>query len=250
MSSRGRCGRPLGPHVEKVDEEVVGQRLTSRGENAEFALLKVGVQDAKSPDEYRHLGRTQRQQTRSVQEQIFRGATLTLTEVVSKPSVVGSSTAKDSMSVSSCVASVRPGVKGTSTSRPTVFSRLLNGRATGEHDDVGERNSFSVRTRRIEGTLNPSRVESTVPSSVGLLTSQSFLGRQANACTVGPTALVSTAERGRRCPRRIYQLPDRQIRRENGRLQFGDLGVTDEFVGHRGQRVLPNQWFAGTQGPR
>ena len=65
----GRDLFPLRAHVEQVDEEVVGQRLGARGEDAVFLAVGVGAEDAQAADEHRHLGRGEGEQLRLVDEQ-------------------------------------------------------------------------------------------------------------------------------------------------------------------------------------
>ena len=62
---------PLRAHVEQVDEEVVGQRLRLRGEDAVLGAADVGTQHAHAADENRHLGRRERQELRPVDQQLL-----------------------------------------------------------------------------------------------------------------------------------------------------------------------------------
>ena len=71
-----------------------------------------------------------------------------------KPSAIGSSTAKDAASVCSCDASMRPGVKGTVHGVSGVLRRLLDARAAGQHDQVGERDLLAAGRRAVELALD------------------------------------------------------------------------------------------------
>ena len=81
---------------------------------------------------------------------------VSLADEVAEPSASGSSTANDSTSVCSCVASVRPGVNGTVTGCPRAqLGRLLDGGAAAEHNQVGERDLLlPALLRRVERLLD------------------------------------------------------------------------------------------------
>ena len=66
-----RDGPPLGPHVEQIHEEVVGQALRPLRKDAVLGLPEVRVQHTHSADKNRHLGRGQREQLRLVDQQLL-----------------------------------------------------------------------------------------------------------------------------------------------------------------------------------
>ena len=49
---------------------------------------------------------------------------------------------------------MRPGVKGNRHLVTGILRRLLDARATGEHDQVGERNLLATGSRAVELALN------------------------------------------------------------------------------------------------
>jgi hypothetical protein len=55
-----RCCLPGRAHVEQVDEKVIGQGLWPLGEDAVLSLVEVGVQNAHTANQNRHLGSGQR----------------------------------------------------------------------------------------------------------------------------------------------------------------------------------------------
>ncbi len=64
---------PGGAHIEQVDEEVIGQRTRTVGEDTVFGPAEVGTQDAHAAHQNRHLRRGQRQQLRLVDQQFLGG---------------------------------------------------------------------------------------------------------------------------------------------------------------------------------
>ena len=80
---RGRF--PLGAHVQEIHEEVVGQRLRTNREDAVLRLAVVRAQDAQAADENRHLRRGQRQELRSVDQQLLRRYAELGLKVVAEP---------------------------------------------------------------------------------------------------------------------------------------------------------------------
>ncbi len=64
--TRSRCGLPFGLHVEQVDEEIVGQRFRTIGEDAVLGLAEVGVESAEAADENGHFRRGELEQLRAI----------------------------------------------------------------------------------------------------------------------------------------------------------------------------------------
>ena len=62
---------PGRAHVEQIHEEVIGERLRSLGEDAVLGLSEVGIQDAHTANENRHLRCGQRQQLRPIDQQFL-----------------------------------------------------------------------------------------------------------------------------------------------------------------------------------
>jgi phage tail tape-measure protein len=111
-----------------------------------------------------------------------------LREVVAEAVGLGSSTANDSTSVCSCVASVRPGVKGTSR-RGRPSSPPSRPRAAAEHDQVGQRDLLAAGLRALKSSGSFSSTAAPSPASAGSLTSQSFCGARRMRAPLAPPRL-------------------------------------------------------------
>ena len=102
------------------------------------------------------------------------------------PSEVGSITAKDSTSVSSCDASVRPGVKGTSMSCPASLAAF----STAAHPPRTIRSARETCLPPVWDSLKDrwtsSRTLRTRRSSSGWLTSQLFIGSSRMRAPLAP----------------------------------------------------------------
>lgn len=83
VGSRGRL--PRGAHVEQIHEEVTGEHLWPLGEDAVLGLSEVGIQDAYTAKENRHLRGGQRQQLRPINQQLLRRYGVFGFEVVTEP---------------------------------------------------------------------------------------------------------------------------------------------------------------------
>ncbi len=112
---------------------------------------------------------------------------------------------------------------------------------TAENDQVRQRNLLSARCRSVELPLDcfeflqyPRQLRRLVDGPV-------LLRRQTNARAVRSTALIRAAEGRRRSPSRRHQLGNGQPRREDFRLQSGNLLLPDQRMIHRGNRVLPRE---------
>ena len=62
---------PRRAHVEQIHEEIIGERLWPLGEDAVPGLSEVGIQDAHTANENRHLRSGQRQQLRTINQQFL-----------------------------------------------------------------------------------------------------------------------------------------------------------------------------------
>ena len=62
---------PRRAHVEQIHEEVIGERLRALGEDAVLGLSEIGIQDAHTANENRHLRSGQSQQLRSINQQLL-----------------------------------------------------------------------------------------------------------------------------------------------------------------------------------
>src|SRR5207248_8227580 len=64
---------PLQLRIEQVDKEIVAQRAGPLGEDADLGAAVVRAEDAQPSDEDRGLRRCEREQARTVDEQVLRG---------------------------------------------------------------------------------------------------------------------------------------------------------------------------------
>ncbi len=81
------CGGrlPRRVHVEQIHEEIMGQRPGPLGEDTEFGLPDVCIQDTHTADEHRHLGSGQRQHVCPIHQQLRRRSLVSVCEVVAEP---------------------------------------------------------------------------------------------------------------------------------------------------------------------
>jgi hypothetical protein len=76
---------PHRAHVEQIHEEVIGERLWPLGEDAVLGLFEVGIQDAHTANENRHLRSGQCQQLCPINQQFLRRYGVFGFEVVTEP---------------------------------------------------------------------------------------------------------------------------------------------------------------------
>ena len=76
---------PRRSHVEQIHEEVIGERLWPLGEDAVPGLSEVGIQDAHTANENRHLRSGQLQQVRPINQQFLCRYGVFGFEVVAEP---------------------------------------------------------------------------------------------------------------------------------------------------------------------
>ena len=138
---------------------------------------------------------------------------------------------------------MRPGVKGTVTSCPAFFRRLLDARATGQHDQVGQRDLLAAGCGAVELALDAFQSLQHLGQLGRLIDFPILLRREANAGAVRAAALVGTAERGGRRPGGGNQLRDGQAGSQNLALERGDVLRVNQLVIHRGNGVLPDEFF-------
>ena len=156
---------------------------------------------------------------------------------------MGSSTAKDSTSVCSCEASLRPGVKGTVTLWPAFFAAC----STPAQPPRTIRSASETFLPPLAASLNalwmPSSVFEHLRQLGGLVDFPILLRREADARAVGAAALVAAAEARRGGPCGRDKLADRQPRSEDFSLQRFDVLLAHGLVIDGGNRVLPDQLF-------
>jgi hypothetical protein len=131
------------------------------------------------------------------------------------PSPIGSSTSNVFTSVCSCEASVRPGANGTVTFVPGVPGRLLDGGASAQDDQVGQRDLLAAGLRAVEVLLDLLERLQHLRQPGRFVGLPVLLRREADPRSVGTATLVGAAEAGRRIPGRGDQLRDGQTRVED-----------------------------------
>ena len=102
---------------------------------------------------------------------------------------MGSSGAKESASVCSCEASVRPGAKGTVTSYPARLAASSTAAQPPRTIRSASETRFPPDWALLKPCWMPSRVCRTLASSAGLLTSQSFCGARRIRAPFAPPRL-------------------------------------------------------------
>ena len=111
-----------------------------------------------------------------------------------------------------------------------VLRGLLDARAAGQHDEVGERDLLAARGRAVEILLDAFERLQHLRELRGLIDLPILLRREPDARAIGAAAHVGAAEgRGRR-PRSGHELRDAQARREDLALERGDVLRIDERV--------------------
>ena len=133
------------------------------------------------------------------------------------PSLFGSSTSKDSTSVCSCVASVRPGRNGTVTSCPASLAAFSTA-AQPPRTIRSASDTFLPKLLWMPLELRQHRAD-----PARLVDRPVLLGGQADPSPVGAAALVGVAVAGRRRPRREDEVGDRQAGVEDRLLERRDV---------------------------
>ncbi|MNH13001.1 hypothetical protein D3C79_725600 [compost metagenome] len=216
-----RGGLPLHPHIQQVAEEVIAQGARLVGEHAVLAAAMVGAQHPQAADQHGQFRRGQGQQLGFIQQQ-FLGldAVTRLGEIAETVSqwlehserldiglfLGGVDTARAELHVAS--------VAG-------IFGGLFHSGGTGQHNQVGQRD---VLATVVEFTLD--LLQCRQHFARALVGWPVLLRRQAQARTVGATALVGTTERRGGRPGGGYQLTDAQSRRQYLALERGNVLLT------------------------
>ena len=255
LAPRRSCGR--GPRTVAASSDVgfhsvpMSSRLTKKslvsvpgrvGEHAVLRAAGVRAEHAQAADQHRHLRRGQREQLRPVDEQLLgRHARSRPSGSCGSRRRSARAPRRTATSVCSCVASVRPGVNGTSTSWPAFFAACSTAAAAAEHDQVGERDLLAAGLRGVEVAWMPSSVVSTFASFAGWFTSQSFCGASRMRAPLAPPRLSEPRKVEAEAQAVDDELRDRQARGEDLRLQRRDVGGVDQRVIDGRDRVLPDQ---------
>ncbi len=117
------------------------------------------------------------------------GSGVALPPKLRKPSTTGSSTANDSASVCSCVASARPGRNGTSTSWPAALAACSIAAAPPRTIRSASETFLPPVAELLNASCTPSRTRSTWARSVGSLTSQLRCGSRRMRAPLAPPRL-------------------------------------------------------------
>ena len=147
---------PRRAHVEQIHEEVIGERLWPLGEDAVLGLSEVGIQDAHTANENRHLRSGQRQQLRTINQKFLCRYSVFGFLVVTEPvcSRFEHSEGGHIGLLLRCVhAPRREGYRDLVTG---VLRGLLDAGATGQNDQVGERDLLASFCRLIKRALDTS----------------------------------------------------------------------------------------------
>src|SRR5690606_2412508 len=137
-----RSRRPLGAHVEQVDEKVVGKATRSFRKNAMARVVPIRFEYAHTADENSHLGCRQRKQLSFVHQHLFGIDGVALFLVVAE-TVSGRLQVREGIDLSLLVRGVgSAGRKWHRDRMPGILSGLFNGRTSTEHDHIRYGNSF------------------------------------------------------------------------------------------------------------
>ena len=197
----------------------------------------VGVEHAHAADEHRHLGRGQRQQLRVVDQQRFGRNAVLLLEVVAE--AVGHRFEDgERLDIGLLLRGIRAsrrerhrhGVAG-------VLRRLLDARATGQHDQVGERDLLAAGLRAVElaaGCLPAFRAPS--PAAPASLTAQSFCGARRMRAPFAPPRLSEPRKVDADAHAVDTSCETRQPRRQDLGLQRGNVLLVDQRMIDGGNR--------------
>ena len=126
-----------------------------------------------------------------------------------------------------------------------ILGSLFDARATGEDDEVGERDFLAAGLDSVEFSLDAFEGFEDLGELLGLVDFPIFLGSQADAAAIGSAALVRAAECGGRGPCSADEFGNRESGCEDFAFERGDIRCVDERMVHCGNRVLPDEFFGG-----
>jgi len=158
-----------------------------------LGLSEVGVQDAHAAHEHRHFGCSQGQQLRLVNQQFLGPYGITGLLVVAEAVRLRLKHGDGDHIGLLCEPSIRPGAKEPYLVT-SILRSLLDARATGQNDQVSQRDLLPPEAALLNVLWMPSRVFSTLASWEGWLTSQSFWGARRMRAPFGTTALVGATD--------------------------------------------------------
>lgn len=235
---RGVGRRPLGAHVEQVDEEVVGELPGGLGEDAVRGAVPVGVEGAETADEGGELGRGQGQLVGFVDEEVL-GSDAVGADAVVAEAVDDGLEVLERLDVGLLLG----GVAATGGEGHGETGGLLERGDTTEDDEIGEGHLLAARGRAVELLLDAleSRQHGFELRSVVDLPVD--LGVEADAGTIGAATLVATTERGCSGPSSADEVSRVNIGGQDFLLQLGNVSVVDKRVVHSRHGVFPKEDF-------
>ena len=237
--------RPHGAHIQQRGEEVVVQRAGRIGEHAVFGATHVHVQCTHPPDQNRHLWRGQRQKLGTVDQQLCRGDRIAglgkVAETVGDGFKIGNGVNLGLFKRG--IAAARCEGHGHVVAR--VLGGFLDPGGTGQHDQVSDRDFFVPRLRVVEVCADRFQHAKHFGQLIGFVHRPVFLRCQTDARAICTAALVGPAEGRGRAPSGGHQFLNAQPRLQHFGFQRCHICVIDQRMRHGGDRVLPDQLFAG-----
>ena len=215
---------------------MVGQCPRLRGEHAMLRSTGVRAKHTQASHQHRHLGRSQGQQLRLVDEQRLIGHLVTSLEEV--PEAVGAwFEEREARDVGLLLRRVRASSLERNRDVMTrVLRGLFDGDAARENNQVGQRHLLVL-------SLNAFKRLQHLREFCRLVDRPVLLRSETDARAVGAAATVGTAIARSRSPRGRDQLRHRETGGKNLRLECRDVLVVDDRTAGLGKRILPDQLF-------
>ena len=149
-----RTRAPCRVHIEQIDEEIRAQHANSIGEDAMTAAATVGAEHPQTSHENREFRRAQSQLLGPIEEK-FLGSNRQIGPLPIAEAIAKGFEPIESGGVS--LLSARIGAtraEGNSHIGSNRRCRLLYGRTSGQHDQIGQGDDFAVRAVAVECCLN------------------------------------------------------------------------------------------------
>ena len=233
-------GLPLGAHVEKVHEEVVGKLAGLLGEDTGAGAVPVGVEHAETANQSGHLGRGQGEEVCLVDEELLGADAIVAYSVVAE-AVNNGLEVLEGLGVGLLLRSVGSARReGHGETR-----RLLERGDTSQDNEIGEGDLLAAGCGVVELLLDALESAQDGLELRGVVHLPAVLGLEADAGTVCTTTLVASAEAGCRRPSRTDELGGVDVGSEDLLLQLANVRFVDEGVVGGRYRVLPNENLLG-----
>ncbi len=226
-SSDVALGRHSVPMSSRLTKKSLRQDLAAVGEHAVGRAVRVGSEHTQTADERGHLRCAQREQLGAVDQQRFYGQTGALAEVVAEP-VGRRLERRERTDVGLLLRGVGPpGGERHGDLVASVLRRLLDRRGTTEHDYVGQGHPLAGA---VERRLHLAQRGQDAAQPWRIVDLPLVLWGEADACPIGPAALVAVAEGGCRCPGCGDQVGNAQAGGQDRRLEGGNVVGSDQRV--------------------